>query len=98
MFGGKATINVKDKIIITVATVVKKDIAKGEKLDRIGGYCFAGIAIEGRQAKEDNCLPLALAEDSIAAKNINKGSLIKAGDVIVKTDTILYNLYSIQNK
>ncbi len=95
---GKPTINVKNGIITEVAAIAKKDIASGERLDRIGGYCFAGIAIESGKVKENKYLPLALAENSVAEKDIKKGSILSFGDVKVKTDTILYNLYSIHNK
>ncbi|MGM0368758.1 MAG: hypothetical protein ACQEP2_09390, partial [Actinomycetota bacterium] len=95
---GKPTINVKDGMITGVAAIAKKDIKTGEELDRIGGYCFAGIAMENSKVKENEYLPLALAENSVARRDIKKGSILRFEDVKVKTDTILYNLYSIQDK
>ncbi len=98
VFDNRATINVKDKIITEVAAVAKKDISPGEKLDRIGGYCFAGIAMESSKAIREKYLPLALAENSTAKKIIKKGNMLKLKDVEVDKSTILYSIYKIQNK
>jgi predicted homoserine dehydrogenase-like protein len=92
----KPTICVKDKIITTVAAISKKDIKAGERLDSIGGYCFAGIALKHDGVKQNDYLPLALAENSIARNDISKGNIIKFSDVAINPDSVLYDLYSVK--
>lgn len=97
VFDNRATIKVKDRIITEVVAIAKKNISPCEKLDRIGGYCFAGLAMESARVRKEKYLPLALAENSTAEKSIKKGSIIKFEDVKVREDSVLYELYCKQN-
>ena len=64
-----------------VASIAKKDLKKGEKLDGEGGFCARGRLITSKKSKKEKILPLGLTDNAILKKNINKGETIKIDDV-----------------
>ena len=71
----------------------KKDLAKGDKIDGIGGYASYGVTYPVEQSKE--FVPLGLLEGSEVLENI------KAGDPISKSavqlpDNLINNLRTLQ--
>ena len=64
-----------------VASVAKKDLKVGEKLDGEGGYCARGKLITSQNSKNEKVLPLGLTDNAILKKNISKDEIIKIGDV-----------------
>ena len=64
-----------------VASVAKKDLKVGEKLDGEGGFCARGKLITSQNSKNEMILPLGLTDNAILKKNINKDEIIKIGDV-----------------
>ena len=64
-----------------VASVAKKDLKVGEKLDGEGGFCARGKLISSQNSKNEMILPLGLTDNAILKKNINKDEIIKIGDV-----------------
>ena len=60
-----------------VASVAKKDLKVGEKLDGEGGFCARGKLITSQNSKNEMILPLGLTDNAILKKNINKD--IRAG-------------------
>ena len=64
-----------------VASIAKKNLKKGEKLDGEGGFCVRGRLITSQRSKKENILPLGLTDNAILKKNINKDEILN-GDVI----------------
>ncbi|WP_440614280.1 NAD(P)H-dependent oxidoreductase [Candidatus Pelagibacter sp. HIMB1748] len=66
-----------------VASIAKKDLKKGEKLDGEGGFCARGRLITSKKSKKEKILPLGLTDNAILNKDINKDETIKLDDVIL---------------
>ncbi len=64
-----------------VASVAKKDLKAGEKLDGEGGFCARGKLIDAKNSKENRVLPLGLTENAILKRNLSKDEIIKIDDV-----------------
>ena len=64
-----------------VASIAKKDLKKGEKLDGEGGFCTRGRLITSEQSKKEKILPLGLTDNAILKKDVNKDEIIKINDV-----------------
>ena len=64
-----------------VASIAKKDLKKGEKLDGEGGFCVRGRLITSEKSKKEKILPLGLTDNAILKKDISKDELIKLEDV-----------------
>ncbi len=82
-----------------VASIAKKDLKKGEKLDGEGGFCVRGKLITSEKSKKEKILPLGLTDNAILKKSISKGEIIKIKDVelnlpkeVMKARDYQYNL------
>ena len=82
-----------------VASIAKKDLKKGEKLDGEGGFCARGRLVTSKKSKKDKILPLGLTDNAILIRDINKDDIIKLDDVhlnlpedIVKARKYQYNI------
>ena len=64
-----------------VASIAKKNLKKGEKLDGEGGFCARGRLITSEKSKKENILPLGLTDNAILKKDISKDEPIKLDDV-----------------
>ena len=64
-----------------VASIAKKDLKKGEKLDGEGGFCARGRLITSEKSKNEKILPLGLTDNAILKKDISKDEIIKLEDV-----------------
>ena len=64
-----------------VASIAKKDLKKGEKLDGEGGFCARGKLITSEKSKKEKILPLGLTDNAILKKDIGKDEIIKLEDV-----------------
>ena len=64
-----------------VASIAKKDLKVGEKLDGEGGFCARGKLITSENSKKEMLLPLGLTDNAILKKNISKDEIIKISDV-----------------
>ena len=64
-----------------VASIAKKDLKKGEKLDGEGGFCARGRLITSEKSKKEKILPLGLTDNAILKKDISKDETIKLDDV-----------------
>ena len=64
-----------------VASIAKKDLKKGEKLDGEGGFCARGRLITSEKSKKEKILPLGLTDNAILKKDISKDETIKIEDV-----------------
>ena len=82
-----------------VASIAKKDLKKGEKLDGEGGFCARGRLITSEKSKKGKLLPLGLTDNAILKKDISKDEIIKLEDVklnlpieVVEARDYQYNL------
>jgi len=82
-----------------VASIAKRDLKKGEKLDGEGGFCARGRLITSEKSKKENVLPLGLTDNAILKKDISKDEPIKLDDVelnlpkeVVEARDYQYNL------
>jgi len=64
-----------------VVAVAKKDMKAGERLDGIGGFCTYGLIDDRIAARQSNALPIALSEECILIRDIQKDSVIAFSDV-----------------
>ena len=82
-----------------VASVAKKNLKVGEKLDGEGGFCVRGRLITSEKSKKEKILPLGLTDNAILKKDISKDEIIKLEDVelnlpkeVVEARDYQYNL------
>src|SRR5210317_197587 len=82
-----------------VASVAKKDLKKGEKLDGEVGFCARGILVTSQTSKKKNLLPLGLTDHALVNKDIAKDQVITIKDVdlnlpeeVIKAREYQYNL------
>jgi predicted homoserine dehydrogenase-like protein len=64
-----------------VASIAKKNLKIGQKLDGEGGFCVRGRLINSEKSKKEEILPLGLTDNAILKKNVNKDDFIKISDV-----------------
>jgi len=70
-----------------VASIAKKDLKIGDKLDGEGGFCARGKLITSVKSKKEKLLPLGLTDNAIVKKNILKDEVIKLDDVELNLPT-----------
>jgi len=82
-----------------VASVAKKDLKKGDKLDGEGGFCSRGKLVTSQTSKKENLLPLGLTDHALVNKDIAKDQVITIKDVnlnlpeeVIKAREYQYNL------
>ncbi|MBP2099812.1 NAD(P)H-dependent oxidoreductase [Enterococcus rivorum] len=81
----------------TVA-VTKKDIAEGEKLDGIGGFCVRGVLETHLDMKAEGHLPIGLISGEVVARRpIKAGTFITEEDVVLDETTTVWQLRKLQD-
>lgn len=81
----------------TVA-VTKKDIAEGEKLDGIGGFCVRGVLETHVDMKKEGHIPIGLISGNVIARRpIKAGTFITEEDVVLDESTTVYQLRKLQD-
>lgn len=73
---GKADMTPLDRPVAEVGALAKKDLATGERLDKIGEYAYRGFALSFEDALEKGALPLGLAEGASVNTAVRKGELL----------------------
>lgn len=84
------------KPFVDVITTAKKDLFAGEVLDGIGGYATYGLCENYDTARNENLLPLGLAEGCIAKRNILKDEVITFNDVEIPEGRLTDKLWKEQ--
>ena len=69
-----------------VASVAKKDLLPGEKLDGEGGFAVRDKLITSKISVENNFLPLGLSEGAKIKRLIKKDEFVKIDDVEIKLE------------
>ena len=81
----------------TVA-VTKKDIAAGEQLDGIGGYCVRGVLETHVDMKKEGHIPIGLISGQVVARRaIKAGTFITEEDVVLDESTTVWQLRKLQD-
>ncbi|EAF3072908.1 NAD(P)-dependent oxidoreductase [Listeria monocytogenes] len=82
----------------TVA-VAKKDIAAGEKLDGIGGFCVRGVLETHVDMATNGHIPIGLISGEVVARrNIKAGTFITDEDVSLDESTTVWKLRKLQDE
>lgn len=82
----------------TVA-VTKKNIAAGERVDGIGGYCVRGVLETHEDMKKEGHIPIGLFTGNVVAKrNIPSGTFLTEDDVEMDKETTVWKLRQLQNE
>jgi homoserine dehydrogenase len=66
-----------------VASLAKKDLKVGEKLDGEGGFCARGRLITSQKSKKEMILPLGLTDNAVLKRDISKDEVIRLDDVVL---------------
>lgn len=81
-----------------VATMAKRDLRKGEKLNSIGSADIYGRIYTYADARASKAIPLGIAENGIAKMDIRKGELLTEFNIAMDESTFIYNLRKEQDK
>jgi predicted homoserine dehydrogenase-like protein len=91
-----ATITPLDAPCVEVVATAKADLAKGDVLDGIGYYMTYGQCENSDAAREENLLPMGLAEGCILKHGILKDQVLTFDDVIFPADRLCDRLWNEQ--
>ena len=75
-----------------VAAIAKRDLKAGERLDGEGGYTVWGRLLPAARSLAMNALPIGLAKDVVLTRDAAAGTVLTAGDVLLKTDAMVATL------
>lgn len=81
---------------VDVVTIAKKDMAKGETLDGIGGYSAYGVCEDYDTARKEDLLPIGLSEGCILNRDIKKDEAITFADVTLPENRLSDKLWNEQ--
>ncbi len=91
-FYGEPTIAPMGAPVSEVITVAKKDLAKGDTIDGIGGYTVYGLIEEYALARKEDLLPVGVSEGAVLKQDVAKGQPITYGMVTLDTSSTLLKL------
>ncbi len=83
--------------VAEVVTTTKKTLKPGDTLDGGGGYTVYGLAEKADIAREENLLPLGLAENINVVRKISEDSVITYDDVELNENSFLLKLRRMQD-
>jgi len=81
-----------------VITVAKKDLKPGQVLDGIGGFTVYGVIEKVEIAREEDALPIGLADGAIIKKSVTKGEIIRYDMVELNEDLAVVHLRRLQDR
>ena len=84
------------KPFVDVITAAKRDLFAGEVLDGIGGYATYGLCENYDTARNEDLLPLGLAEGCTVKRNIQKDEVITFNDVEIPEGRLTDKLWKEQ--
>ena len=82
---------------VDVITTAKTDLVKGEVLDGLGGYATYGLCENSDLVREQNLLPIGLAENCRLKRDMSKDDTISYDDVELPAGRISDKLRAEQN-
>jgi predicted homoserine dehydrogenase-like protein len=85
-----------DGPVVEVVANAKTDLKPGSKLDGLGGYFTYGVCENATVARDENLLPIGMAEGLIIKREIPKDQTLTFDDVEIEQDEYLLQLYNQQ--
>lgn len=82
--------------VVEVITMAKTELKAGQKLDGLGGYTYYGQCENAQTARQENLLPVGLAEGAILKKDLPRDHVITFDDVELPAETLVQRLYKEQ--
>lgn len=82
--------------VVEVITCAKTDLKAGKKLDGIGQYDTYGQCENADTARQENLLPMGLAEGAILKYDVPRDHVLTFDDVILPAETLVQRLYKEQ--
>lgn len=79
--------------VCEVATVAKRDLKAGERLDGIGGFCSYGLIDNTASARAIEALPISLSEGCVLRRDVAKDEVISFNDVDQTSDRLIDTLW-----
>jgi predicted homoserine dehydrogenase-like protein len=80
---GDAALTPLDGPRVEVVATAKRDLKAGEVIDGLGGYMSYGLAENAPTARQENLLPMGLAEGCALRRDIPRDQTLRFGDVIL---------------
>jgi predicted homoserine dehydrogenase-like protein len=74
--------------VVEVLAAAKTPLAKGTKLDGIGGYHVYGMAENSNQFRADSCVPMSLVEGCELTREVNKDEVITLDHITFPTERL----------
>lgn len=76
-----------------VFSYAKTNLAKGARLDGVGGYTCYGLIENGSNHRESPGLPICLAENVALNRNVSKDERILMSDINIPPDSFEFDLF-----
>jgi predicted homoserine dehydrogenase-like protein len=81
-----------------VVTVAKRRLTAGERLDGVGGFCAYGLIDNRAAARAINALPIALSDDCVLLRDIEKDQVLSFDDVTLPPTRLSDSLWHEQQQ
>ena len=76
-----------------VVTVAKRALKAGERLDGVGGFCGYGLIDTHVSARAVNALPIAMSDDCVLLRDIEKDAVVSFDDVRMPPKRLIDELW-----
>jgi predicted homoserine dehydrogenase-like protein len=83
--------------VCEVATIAKRDLKAGEKLDGVGGFCAYGLIENTDAARAVSALPIGLSEGCRLLRDVPKDSVVSFDAVELPAGRMIDSLWREQN-
>lgn len=90
---GDPTVAPQGPPVCEVVAMAKRDLARGERLDGVGGFCAYGLIDNRETARADDALPIALSDGAVLQRDVAKDHVIRFADVTLAGDTVGLRLW-----
>ena len=81
-----------------VVAVAKRNLKAGERLDGVGGFCAYGLIDGHVAARASNALPIAMSEDCVLVRDVDKDSVVSFDDVRLPPTRLIDELWHEQQR
>lgn len=82
--------------VVEVVSVAKRDLKAGETLDGIGGYTCYGECENAELRRQENLLPIGLADNVVLKKDVKQDRALTFDDIDIPDDRLTFKLYQKQ--
>ncbi|WP_400191532.1 NAD(P)H-dependent oxidoreductase [Hymenobacter sp. B81] len=84
--------------VVEVITLAKRPLAAGQVLDGLGGYDTYGQCENAATARQENLLPVGLAEGAVLRRAVAQDEVLTFDDVALPPDNLVQRLYREQTR